>query len=201
MGNLGRRGPRIRGPAGRLSRALALLVLLAGYWFALRHGVAGAQANDTTVEALARVCAAEAGWDTRTGDCAAIVHLLRRRAQRHEIRVATMARLYSSRHFDRERLDRRRWIAGLRLDGRRPGGWPGRLPWSRYRAAWRQVIAHVRAVLRGEVGDPCPGADHWGGPMDDWRARAAGWARVECSSSTRNRFWNVPQAPSRGGDS
>ena len=181
--------------------AAARVAILAGiYVLALLvlRGVVSAQDahpadRPELVRRLAAVCVAEAGWSTDTGDCAAIVSLLMRRADRLGLRPRVMVRAYSSRHFDRERTDRRRWIAHLALDGSRPRGWPRQLAWERYRPRWLATVEHVRAVLRGEVADPCGGeADHWGGPMDDHRARRAGWTRVECSAPTRNRFWRVP---------
>lgn len=176
----------------RLGRLLALAALLALY-AAILAGRIEAQARPTTNVALARVCVAEAGWDVTSGDCAAIVHLLERRADAQGIPVRRMAELYASRHFDPERTDRRRWIVGLTIEARRPAGWPSGVPWRAFRPAWLSTIAHVDAVRRGDVADPCPGADHWGGPMDDHRAIHAGWERVECAAETRNRFWLVPR--------
>lgn len=180
----------------RLMAALRLVILLgilATAWLTLRS-MGGAQPLPSTAEALARVCVAEAGWETSTGDCAAIVHLLVRRAERRELSTRRMAALYSSRHFDRERTDARRWIVGLDARAERPAGWPARLPWPRYREDWLAALEHVRAALRGDVADPCRGeADHWGAPYggDLERATAAGWVRLDCGE-TRNAFWRVP---------
>ena len=190
----------------RIGHALgiaAVLALVACYGAILRGyaqptAVVIAEPSDALVEALARVCAAEAGWDTSTGDCAAIVPLLERRASLLGVDTLTMTRRYANAHFDRRRTDARRWTAYLELAAREPRGWPRDLDWNRFRDRWLAIVEHVRAVLRAEVADPCGEArpDHWGGPMDDARARRAGLRRVDCGP-TRNRFWCVPRR--RGG--
>ncbi len=181
----------------RLAHALRvgfLWGLLALAWWTLR-GIGHAQEwpPPASVEALARVCVGEAGFDsTETGDCTAIVLTLRRRAIRRRVSVVRMAELYSTRHFDRDRDDARAWIAGLIYSAERPQAWPENLRWARYRPRWIAVLRHVRAVLRGEVPDPCPAADHWGMRHGiDWeRAQRAGWREVSCGE-TRNAFWDA----------
>ncbi|MFW6086401.1 MAG: hypothetical protein ACODAG_04290 [Myxococcota bacterium] len=140
--------------------------------------------------ALAKVCASEASIQTETDDCAAIAQVLRRRARGSSL--GAMARAYSSRVFDRSRGDGRRWIAHLGPTGVQPEGWPERLPWaSTWRARWMALYRHAGAILRGEVPSPCERPpDHWGGDMDDWRARKAGWFPVDCGQ-TLNHFWAV----------
>ena len=187
-------------------RVLTLAAILALYAWALRAGAQiplhPAPAHPAHVEALARICVAEAGWDTATGDCAAIVALLARRAERLGLRPITMARAYSSRHFDARRTDARRWIADLGLRAHEPRGWPSALDWQgRYRPAWLATVAHVEALLRagGDVAAPCAGlADHWGAPhgADLRRALRAGWQRLDCGP-TRNAFWRVPRRGDR----
>jgi hypothetical protein len=156
-------------------------------------------ALERTTESVARVCVAEAGWDLRTGDCAAIAWLLRRRAARLGVSVDVLVRRYSTRHFDEERTDARRWIVGLTLaatvDGSpAPEGWPRSLEWPPYRRALGAAHNHVRGVLVGDIGDPCRGeAAHWGARFGDdvERARRAGWRLLECSGRERNAFWSV----------
>lgn len=173
---------------------LALLALLALY-AAILAGQVGAQelAPAARVEALARICVAEAGWEPATGDCAAIAHVILRRARRLGLRPRTMARRYSRRHFDATRTDERRWIVGRELRGAEPAGWPAGLDWREYRARWLEMVEHVRELLAGSVSDPCGGeADHWGAPygVDLARARRAGWRRLDCGP-TRNAFWSI----------
>jgi hypothetical protein len=178
----------------------ALVAICAAYLLVLLHaGPARAQEEPPPerVEAVARICVGEAGWDVASGDCAAIAALLVRRAERLGLRPRAMARAYSRSYFgDPRRLLRRPWIASLTLARAEPGstaprGWPSRLPWGRYRRRWAAVVAHAREALRGRVADPCGGeADHWGAPSLD--RRALGWQRLDCGP-TRNVFWRVPR--------
>jgi hypothetical protein len=149
-------------------------------------------ADDGAALDLARICVGEAGWQTDSGDCAAIVHLLTRRAGRLGLSVRTMARAYSPRHTG-QRPSRRPWIAQLDPSGVQPAAWPDGPSWERHRPLWLEVQAHVRAVLAGEVEDPCAGEpDHWGARYgaDLRRARAAGWREVDCGG-TANAFWSL----------
>lgn len=140
---------------------------------------------------LARVCVSESGFRD-TNDCAAIGHLLVRRAERLHITFAEMIRRYSTRAFDEQRTDRRRWIPFLSASLSEPRGWPVGLSWERYRDAWEARIGLARRVLSGATADPCPGSDHWGGAMDDHRVPDS-WRRAVCAGVTLNRFWIVPR--------
>lgn len=174
----------------RLVLALIPLALLALY-AAILGGRVHAQNRVPSERVLvrARTCAGEAGWSTRTGDCAAIVHVLLRRSERAGVRPIEMARAYSAALGPGGRP----WVRGLALDGHEPAGWPRDLRWERYRPGWLALVSHVRDVLAGRVADPCPGAVHFGarGGVDMRRARRAGWRLVECSAPTRNAFWAV----------
>lgn len=100
----------------RIALALAPVLLVLGYAVALRTASAQEGLDERLVHALSRVSVGEAGFHAHeTGDAAAISHLLLRRAERLEIAPLAMVRAYSGRHL--HRTDRRRWIAGLRLDG------------------------------------------------------------------------------------
>ena len=140
--------------------------------------------------ALARVCASEVGLEV-TAECAAIHEVLADRARRIGFSYHAAVCAYSTRTCRRSRQDARGWIAWLRPDGRRPRGWPQAASWARHRRRWLELYDHAGAVLRGDVDSPCTEPpDHWGGAMDDWRARMAGWTRVQCGP-TRNRFWSI----------
>lgn len=168
---------------------------------------ARAQRRDD-VRTLAIVCASETGFDGSAEECAAIHGVLSRRADRVGMTFSAFARVYSDRAFDADRRDARAYLPHLRLDGREPMRWPttsmiapeGLGPsrvrphpsWSAYRARWLRLVEGARAVLRGDVEDPCR-ADHWGGAMDDHRAERAGWVRAECAVETANHFWRVPR--------
>lgn len=150
-----------------------------------------AQAPSRNSVDLARVCVSESGFRD-TSDCAAIGHLLVRRAERLNITFAEMIRRYSTRAFDRRRTDRRRWIPFLNRQMSQPRGWPASLSWERYRDAWEERIRLAQSVLSGRTPDPCPGSDHWGGAMDDHRVPDT-WRRAQCEGETLNRFWIVPR--------
>lgn len=163
---------------------------------AVRHSApqrVGETAASSLVLALARVCAGEAGWQVDSGDCAAIVHVLSRRAAARGLTLERMAQLYSGRHVGIE-ASPRPWVAHLTLDGAEPDEWPASASWPRHRDAWLEIVEHVRAVLRGDVNDPCGGRSaHWGAPYgaDLRRAIDAGWVREDCGR-TRNAFWSLP---------
>ena len=165
--------------ARHAARWLALGIFVASLWLALRYQPAGAQGPIAVRHGpgvrldLARVCVGEGGWSTERGDCAAIIFVLVRRAERVGVSLEHMARAYSGRHLGVE-ASPRPWIAGLRIDGRAPAEWPASAPrWTRYRRAWLELLEHVQDTLDGRVLDPCPGADHWGGAMDFWRVPRA----------------------------
>jgi hypothetical protein len=50
------------------------------------------------------------------------------------------------------------------------------------------MLWYARRLIAGAIADPCPGATHFGGEMDDVPGH---WVRVECSAPTANRFWRV----------
>lgn len=123
-------------------------------------------ARADAAETLARVAVLEAGLAER--EHAAIWHVLRRRADRAGWPIERMARAYSS------PVRRGHWPA-----------WAAALPGH----VWSRVVTNARAFLGGGVGDPCPGAWHWGDRRGDLaRALRAGWRRVDCGP-TKNLFW------------
>lgn len=170
--------------------------------FGLDSPHAGAQPGSSHSQvqlALARICVSEAGFQTETNDCAAIHQVLKGRKGRGSL--LRIMRLYSSRTFDRERTDKRRWIAFLNPRGMEPKGWPERTAagtphpeWRHYRDLWMDMQEHVADVVSGEVSSPCSKEpDHWGSRygIDLRRAKRAGWKEVDCGE-TLNAFWSVP---------
>jgi hypothetical protein len=177
------------------SRLLGMAALAAGVG-ALVVPTAGAteRAHPPPQLALAQICASEASVQTESDDCAAIAEVLRRRS--HTLSFTKVALRYSTRVFHRGRQDGRRWLAHLSPSGAQPEGWPEALPWSKWRGRWLELYEHAGRILRGDVQSPCSTPpDHWGGPMDDWRAIKAGWNRVDCGR-TVNNFWSVPRRSS-----
>ncbi len=175
-----------------MRRWILLGLGLAAMCAAMRHAPLYADSGGR-VHDFSRICAGEQGFQTETGDCAAIVFLLQRRARQRNVPLRFMVRAYSGRHLG-TRPSPRPWIAELRLNGRRPLSWPLGVSWRQHRRPWLDLVQHVRDTLEGAVLDPCPGADHWGmrHGVDLERARRAGWNEVECDVETRNAFWRIP---------
>ncbi len=142
------------------------------------------------VLALGAVCVSEAGFDVHSDECSAIASVLRSRCR--GCTMATAARLYSRRVFDNTRRDSRAWLAHLRPDGGVPSHWPSNASWAQYRSRWLGVLDLAGSILRGDVVHRCemPPA-HWGGIVDDRRARRMRLVRIDCGS-TRNRFYVLP---------
>jgi hypothetical protein len=114
----------------------------------------------------ARACVGEVGWRAPLEACAAMVWIHVKRAGLTGRTVTAMTRAYSK--AVRRPPRHRAWVPQLALQARPPVAWPPHLDeaWPSYRDRFEAVLEHVRAVLRGEVSDPCPSAGHYGGPMD-----------------------------------
>ena len=138
---------------------------------------------------LAQVMVGEADW--HEPDHIAIAYVLTRRWQHHRrargpITFKHYMQLYSSTmKVDTERA---RWVRAL--------------PWGRlegpHEERWSKVIALVKAWGAGQVNDPCPEAEHWGGAMDRPGRK---WQPVSCGM-TKNIFYgarekNVADRPER----
>lgn len=143
-----------------------------------------ALAEPDTVRTLAQSCAAEATWRER--DCRALMHVLKRRADRVGISIAKHARDYVSAF--KTGMPSRRWVLELEETCTEPPSWPARLDWEEHRPQCVLLFERVRAFVAGESIDPCPRAMHWGGDMDVHRAERAGWRQLKCG--TRNRFYS-----------
>lgn len=156
---------------------------------------------------LARITWSEAGIDADPREAAALAAVLRDRARVIGTDFAGAACAYSSRVFDPQRTDRRRWLAHLDARGAEPDGWTEpyttcstrtdlctvheRPPWRAFRARWLALVEVARRVLAGEVEHGCeedPG--WWGAPYgeDMERARRMGLRRLECDG-VRNAYF------------
>lgn len=141
------------------------------------------RADDAT--ALARACYLETTWNPT--DCAAVVHVLLRRARQADVTPAAMAYAYSLRKPTARAAYARALPSGLR---------PADLP------RWQALVAVAEGVIAGEIANPCPRAVHWGSPRlapDLARARRAiaaqRWVVVRCRGRTANTFY--AKAPKR----
>lgn len=145
--------------------------------------------------ALTRICISEAGFQTTTNDCRLIYHALRNRSSTGEVTLGIM-RAYSTKTFNKNRTDRRRWIAHLNHSAARPIGWEGNisLPWSRRRDGYIEVYNHVYDLLHTRPENPCDiPIDHWGARgFRRRRLLSLGWTIVQCGE-TLNDFWSLPR--------
>lgn len=173
----------------------------AGWWLALFIGLGllvlshwcAPQAHASNEERLllARVFVSEAGF-IESNDGAGIHTVLINRAGRGSL--SRMMRRYSPRATGTvpPLNARQAWVSGLNLNLTRPHAWPESYPaWFTIRPKWQARLDEAAALL-AEPHNPCDGEPHhWGGPMDDHRALAAGWVQLECGF-TLNHFWQVP---------
>lgn len=151
---------------------------------------------DRTIHlALTRVCISEAGFQTITNDCTLMYHALRNRSSTGEVTLGIL-RAYSTKTFNKNRTDSRRWIAHLNHAARRPEGWQENIsvPWSSRRQGYIEVYNHVYNLLHTRPESPCNiPIDHWG--ARGFRRRRLlnlGWTIVQCGE-TLNDFWSLPR--------
>jgi hypothetical protein len=138
---------------------------------------------------LARSCVGEAGFKSaENGECAAIAWIYRKRQTVNHLPYYEVVRKYSASVKPRSGRTRL-WVMSLRRDLSRPKGFPKRLVWARYRDAWADVLDVADRFVRGEIADPLPDADHFGGRMDHWRAERAGW--IVLRTDYRNIFYRI----------
>ena len=143
-----------------------------------------ALAEDTFPEAShavilwsARSCYAEATFSE--ADCAALLHVIRKRAAKFNWPFLKMLKAYSVKN----------WITsghGKEANRLRLGVNSGKGLDASWNTNWRKLVMHVVDVLNGRVQDPCPVADHWAAahysPKSPMR-------RVRCEVPTSNQFW------------
>ena len=132
------------------------------------------EATQATILWSARSCYAEATWSET--DCAALLHVIRKRAARFKWPFLKMLRAYSVKN----------WINGH-------GKQAGQLKLGvntgldkAWNESWHKLVLHVVDVLNGRVQDPCPVADHWAAMT---YAPRSPMRRVRCELPTANQFW------------
>lgn len=150
--------------------------------------------NDTTKLWLARSVLGEAGW-RREAEYSAIAYVYVARAEQSKTKdFLEVIKSYSAavKSFGRRRNP---WLFELGLDSARPSNWPmddnGIGPrWEGlHDEAWLEVLSWADEWQEGLHDNPCPGANHYGGWVDRYRAEQARWVRIKCSSTMRNRFY------------
>ncbi len=115
--------------------------------------------------------------------CTTMIDVVARTAAQRGISVGAQARAYSAVF----RVRSRPWLREPNARGARPPSWP-RASWSRYRTTWLRLLAHVRALLRGEVEGPCAETPtHFGNRADGRRMGA--WVQMCAHVDSRQLFW------------
>lgn len=117
---------------------------------------------DSDVVWLARSCVGEAGWDSwKTGECAAILHIYKKRAKIANVSVLQNAKSYSS-AIKNYKGKRNKWVVGLQGDSKKPVKWPKNLNWNRFKFDWIMTLLTVELFLLNMIDDPLPNALHYG---------------------------------------
>lgn len=153
------------------------------------------QWNDEVKVTLARSVIGEAGW-RRFDEYSAIAWVYANRAKAfRNYSFKSMMHKYSA-AIRRPGKKRNPWLFELGLDGQRPKSWPidpetKRGPkWEGlHEKAWLKTLQWADEWQAGLHENPCKGANHFGGFVDDHRAWRARWKRVKCTIRTRNRFY------------
>jgi hypothetical protein len=151
------------------------------------------QWNDEVKLWVARSCAGEAGFDA-VEECVGIAWVYATRwSKSKSIPFVQVVRKYSAAIKHRS-THTRRWILNLRLDSKRPVGWPHDLKWSVHKPLWEKILSALDKWAAGYMPNPVLGADHFGGSMDHPGER---WVRIHPSEGRefRNRFYRSPSAP------
>jgi hypothetical protein len=152
---------------------------------------ANAQDDDTdehTALWLARSCIGEAGWSShQTGECAAIMHVYKKRSAIRGTSILATAARYSA-AIKPGNHQRNKWVR--HLDGlERPKHWPKGADWNKYKNSWMTTRDHAREFVAGNIPDPLPSAMHYGSRIDRHRAQP-NWKLLK--TPYRNLFWSVP---------
>jgi hypothetical protein len=141
------------------------------------------RSNDTVLW-LARSCVGEAGWNAwDTGECAAILHLYKRRSEITGEKIDTLARRYSAAIKPRSSRNNK-WVLGLQDSADRPHDWPSGAKWSRYRFHWIMTLLAVELFMLEMVEDPLPNAWHYGCKFD-----TPPEGSVLIKTQFKNRWW------------
>ena len=188
-------------------RLAVVIALLVAAWLAFSavRGVAQAEPSvgaqglvgSPTHDWMARACLAETGWHEEA--CAALVHVMQRRARLRGMTPLAMVRLYSqpmrrrpAGDWSREAVQRWRraeWKRRITTHGRRPRAFRERASWALTQERFRELHGFVGDVLVGTVPDPCPEALHFAGPAHLDGDAPRGFQRVCAELHPRQRFF------------
>ena len=139
---------------------------------------------------IARSCVGEAGFSSgTTKECAAIAHIYLKREKLTQFNLYQVTRRYSA-AIKKGPHQKREWVFHLSRDSKKPEHWPKHLSWQKHKPLWNDVLNQVDGVLKGEVKDPLPLADHYGGAMDRHRAHRYSWHKLK-TPDFENMFWST----------
>ena len=136
-----------------------------------------AEGQDKTALHLVQCIRAECDQCPHPLEPAAIAHVLRKHSARQGKSLDALMKRYCS--VFRDDSARAKAIRGSTFDAPLHGD----PEW------WKLYEVFADEFLAGNIPDPLPSADHFGGGMDTHRALRAGWVLVVHWS---NWFWNVP---------
>lgn len=162
----------------QVNLALTLLVALV-FVSLLLHLIARAEAQPIpeeqwTKEAhlwTARAGVAEAGWPTssvKRREQVAAWYVLATRWRQMTTRWPALRYVDAVRAYcaglgqNAVPTKRQLWVRGLFL-AKKPKGWPRNASWPKHRRLWFATIERADKWARGELRNPCPGADYFGG--------------------------------------
>ena len=123
----------------------------------------------------ARSCYAEATWSL--ADCTALLHVIRKRAQRANWSFLKMLKAYSVSNWLQSSHGKRAVRLKLAHNADQSAKW---------NENWRALVEHVVEVLTDRASDPCPHADHWAAA---YYVPKSPMRRVRCSEKVANVFW------------
>jgi hypothetical protein len=132
-------------------------------------------ASEEVVLWSARSCYAEATWSF--ADCTALLHVIRKRADRANWSFLKMLKQYSVSNWVQSDHGKRAVRLKLSHDGRQSATW---------NENWRALVDHVVTVLNSRVSDPCPRADHWAA---EYYVPRSPMRRIRCTEKVANAFW------------
>lgn len=154
------------------------------------------QWNEETKVWLARSCVGEIGFGSparpheANEECVAIAWIYAKRVKAIRWPLKKVIRKYSAAVKARS-THARPWVLGLRGDAKRPHGWPKNLRWSVHKPLWEQKLLVLDRWANGELPDPLPEANHYGGGMDARYAEyIMKWRRVKTPDYYKNRFYD-----------
>jgi len=145
---------------------------------------------------LARSCVGESGWDThKTGECAAIIHIYRKRSEVTGKSIYEVARKYSA-AIKHHKGHPNPWVKHLDRMGTKPKGLPTTVKWDVLKPIWLDVLAWVDTFVANPTPDPVPLADHYGGEVDHALAMKKGWWKL--NTPFKNNFYSVTNPKKKG---